>query len=80
MEPDLILMDEPSVALDPKNRRNLISIVNEIPAAKIIASHDLDFIRKTCHRTVLLYDGQIRANAPTEEVLGNEALLESCGL
>lgn len=80
MEPDLILMDEPSVALDPRNRRNLISIVNEIPSTKLIASHDLDFIRKTCHRTVLLYDGQIHADGPTEEVLENEALLESCGL
>lgn len=80
MEPDLILMDEPSVALDPKNRRNLISIVDEIPSAKIIASHDLDFIRKTCPRTVLLYNGQVRADAPTEEVLGDEVLLESCDL
>ncbi len=29
MTPDIILMDEPSIALDPKNRRNLINILNE---------------------------------------------------
>lgn len=80
MEPDLILMDEPSVALDPRNRRNLISIVNEIPATKLIASHDLDFIRQTCRRTVLLYDGQIQADTSTEEILRDKALLERCGL
>ena len=43
-EPDVILMDEPSVALDPKNRRNLINILNQLNQAKIIASHDLNMI------------------------------------
>lgn len=31
MEPDIIIMDEPSIALDPRNRKNLIKILNEIP-------------------------------------------------
>ena len=53
-EPDVILMDEPSVALDPKNRRNLINILNRLNQAKIIASHDLNMIMDTCERTVLL--------------------------
>ena len=47
-EPDVILMDEPSVALDPKNRRNLINILNRLNQAKIIASHDLNIIIETC--------------------------------
>ena len=53
-EPDVILMDEPSVALDPKNRRNLINILNRLNQAKIIASHDWNMIMDTCERTVLL--------------------------
>ena len=53
-EPDVILMDEPSVALDPKNRRNLINILNRLNQAKIIASHDLNMIMDTCERTILL--------------------------
>ena len=58
-EPDVILMDEPSVALDPKNRRNLINILNRLNQAKIIASHDLNMIMDTCERTILLSDGKI---------------------
>ena len=43
-QPQLVLMDEPSAALDPKNRRNLINILRSLPCAQLIASHDLDFI------------------------------------
>ncbi len=48
MEPDIIIMDEPSIALDPRNRKNLIGILNYINSLKLITSHDLDFIMDTC--------------------------------
>ncbi len=80
MEPDIIIMDEPSLALDPKNRRNLIHILNEIASLKIVTSHDLDFIMDTCERTVLLYEGKIVADGPTNEILKNGKLLDECGL
>ena len=65
-EPDVILMDEPSVALDPKNRRNLINILNRLNQAKIIASHDLNMIMDTCERTILLSDGKIIKDGNTK--------------
>ncbi len=80
MKPELILLDEPSVALDPKNRRNLIHILNELDVLKIIASHDLDFIYDTCERTILLADGKIVKEGKTEEILLNKELLEQNGL
>lgn len=80
MTPDIILMDEPSIALDPKNRRNLIRILNEFSHLKIIASHDLDMILDTCERTILLSGGKIVADGRTEEILSNQSLLEENGL
>lgn len=80
MMPDIILMDEPSVALDPKNRRNLIHVLNEFEHLKIIASHDLDFIWDTCGRTLLMAEGRIVADGPTEEILKDGELLERYGL
>lgn len=80
MTPDIILMDEPSIALDPKNRRNLIHILNEFDHLKIITSHDLDFVWDTCKRTVLMSGGTIVADGPTEEILRNKELLEANGL
>ena len=80
MEAGIMLLDEPSVALDPRNRRNLIQVLNELPKAKIIASHDLDFVYDTCQRVVLLSDGEIAADGETEKVLTNQELLEAHGL
>lgn len=76
----LMLLDEPSVALDPKNRRNLICILNELPGAKIIASHDLDFVYDTCERVLLLSDGKIAADGEAKKILTDKELLENHGL
>lgn len=76
----LMLLDEPSVALDPKNRRNLIHILNELPGAKIIASHDLDFVYDTCKRVILLSGGKIAADGGAKEILTDRELLEGHGL
>ena len=80
MNPDIILMDEPSAALDPKNRRNLIHILNELPQTKLIASHDLDFILDTCSRVILLSHGSLVADGAACEILVNRALLEENSL
>ena len=80
MEPDIIIMDEPSIALDPRNRKNLIGILNEINSLKLITSHDLDFIMDTCERTVLLDDGRIIADGDTKEILKDKELLVEHGL
>ena len=80
MTPDIILMDEPSIALDPKNRRNLIHILNSFEHLKIIASHDLDMILDTCERTILMGEGTIVADGKTEEILRDRELLEKYNL
>ena len=80
MIPDIILMDEPSIALDPRNRRNLIRILNSFEHLKIIASHDLDMVWDTCERTILMANGEIICDGPTKEVLSNQELLEANGL
>lgn len=80
MTPDIILMDEPSIALDPCNRRNLIHILNGLKQIKIIASHDLDLILDTCTRTILINEGRIIKDGRTEELLKDKELLQKNGL
>lgn len=80
LTPGIILMDEPSAALDPKNRRHLIQIVNSLPQTKLIASHDLDFIWDTCSRVILMDKGEVAADGPSQEILRDEALLLAHGL
>lgn len=76
MEPAMLLMDEPSASLDPKNRRVLINLLKELPGTKLISSHDLDMVLETCERVLILKDGRIAADGPAEEILYNRALLE----
>lgn len=80
MEPDFLIMDEPSVALDPKNRRNLISVLNSLSMTKLIASHDLDFILDTCDRCILLSTNGIAADGKASCILSQKDLLEANGL
>ena len=80
MTPDILLLDEPSIALDPKNRRSLINTLNRLNHIKIIASHDLDMILETCDRVILMSEGMIVCEGPTEEILRNKELLEANSL
>lgn len=80
MAPDIILMDEPGIALDPGNRRNLIRILNGFDHLKVVASHDLDFVMDTCSRVVLLNHGRVIKDGKAEEILTDRELLESNGL
>ena len=77
MQPETILMDEPSIALDPLNRRTIIRIINQLPQTKLIASHDLDMILDTCDRVILLNRGKIVADGKAEVLLQDQALLEA---
>lgn len=80
MNPDIILLDEPSSTLDPRNRKQLIHILNDMSDLKLIASHDLDLIYDTCERTILLSDHQIIVDGATKEILQDETLLLQHGL
>ena len=77
MEPEAVLMDEPSSALDPYNRRLVINTVRELPQTKLITSHDLDMILDTCERVILLSGGGIAADGPADTILRDRALLEA---
>ena len=77
MEPEAILMDEPSSALDPCNRRLVINTIRELPQTKLITSHDLDMILDTCSRVILLSGGRIAAEGPADAILRDRALLEA---
>lgn len=80
LQPEMILLDEPTIALDPQNRRNIIRIIKEMEGTRIIATHDLDMVLDTCERTILLSHGQIVKDGDTEMILTDRELLEENGL
>jgi cobalt/nickel transport system ATP-binding protein len=80
MEPDLLLMDEPSAGLDPRSRRGLINLLRHIPLTMLISSHDMYLVQELFPRTVVMDEGCIVADGRTVDLMANAALLEAHGL
>lgn len=80
MEPDILVLDEPSSNLDPHARRLLIKQIQDFYHTVIVTSHDLDLVRRTCPRTIIMSHGEIIADGPTPTLLDDEALMTRAGL
>lgn len=80
MQPEVLVLDEPSAGLDPRARRTLIHLLAELPQTMIVATHDLALVRELLPRTVVMDGGRIVADAPTAQVLENSELLATHGL
>lgn len=80
MRPELLLLDEPSMYLDPRGRRELIELLRTLPGAMMIATHDLELVLDICPRVLLLSHGQLIADRPAREMLSDEPLMLSHGL
>ncbi|MEX2752600.1 MAG: energy-coupling factor ABC transporter ATP-binding protein [Candidatus Freyarchaeota archaeon] len=83
MEPDILLLDEPTANLDPKSVENIISILRDMSLKGktiIIATHDVNILPQITDRTMIMYNGKIKAVGPTSEILSDIAILEKYGL
>lgn len=80
MDPEILVMDEPSSNLDPRHRRELIRLLNQTSITKLIATHDLDLILQTCQRVALLHKGKIVAIANACDIIKDKSLLDRYGL
>lgn len=80
MEPDILLLDEPSANLDARARRGLIEILKRFRHTIILATHDFDMARELCERSVILADGVVAADGPTRALLDDDEIMEKTGL
>jgi cobalt/nickel transport system ATP-binding protein len=80
MEPQVLLLDEPTAFLDPRGKRALTKILAALPQAMLIATHDITFAEALSSRVIVLNKGSIRADGPAESILHDKNLLEECGL
>ena len=80
MSPEIVVMDEPSAGLDPRAKRELVDVLHTLTCTKLIASHDLGFIRACTSRIILIEKGRIIADGPAETILDDTELLMAHGL
>jgi cobalt/nickel transport system ATP-binding protein len=69
MNPEILVLDEPTTFLDPPGQRALIELLSYLPQAKIVATHDLGLARRLGTRAVFFDNGAIVTSGPVEDVI-----------
>lgn len=80
MEPELLVFDEPSAGLDPRGRRRLINLLRDLPLTMLVSTHDMLLVNELFPRMVIMDEGRIVADGPTEALMADAAFLEAHGL
>jgi len=75
MEPEVLVLDEPSSNLDPASRRELAEILRGLDVTVLMVTHDLPYAFELCPRSVVLSDGVIVADGETYDVLTDGDLM-----
>ncbi len=75
MEPEILVLDEPSSNLDPAARRELAEILRSLDVTVLMVTHDLPYALELCERSLILSGGVIAADGPTRTLLADSALL-----
>ncbi|MGO4256192.1 energy-coupling factor ABC transporter ATP-binding protein [Marmoricola sp. RAF53] len=77
MEPEILVLDEPSSNLDPASRRELADILRSLDVTVLMVTHDLPYALELCPRSVVLSDGVIVADGETRALLTDEDLMRA---
>jgi cobalt/nickel transport system ATP-binding protein len=75
MEPEILVLDEPSSNLDPTSRRELADILRGLDVTLLMVTHDLPYALELCPRSVVLSDGVVVADGRTFDVLTDGPLM-----
>ncbi|MBC6458726.1 energy-coupling factor ABC transporter ATP-binding protein [Actinomadura sp. HBU206391] len=77
MEPEILVLDEPSSNLDPAGRRELAEILTSLDVTVLMVTHDLPYAAELCPRSLIMSGGLIVADGPTPDILTDDGLLRA---
>ena len=77
MEPEILVLDEPSSNLDPASRRELADILRSLDVTVLMVTHDLPYALELCPRAVILSDGVIAADGRRRTCSCDEELMRA---
>lgn len=80
MHPEVLVLDEPTGGLDPRSRRSLIHLLQELPLTMLASTHDMRLVEEIFPRMIILDEGRVVADGPTQTLMDDTALLETHGL
>jgi cobalt/nickel transport system ATP-binding protein len=74
MDPEILVLDEPSAGLDPRARRSLIKLLRELPLTMLVSTHDMLLVQELFPRMIVMDEGRVVADGATA------VLLQRCNL
>ncbi len=84
MEPKILVLDEPTAGLDPKGKRDIMSLVRrlkeEMCHTVIMVSHDMDLVAETATKVAVFNSGKLAAYTTPQELFSDRAALLEWGL
>src|SRR5258706_12747436 len=80
MNPQILVLDEPSAGLDPRARRTLINLLRELPITRLVSTHDMRLVEELFLRTIVMDQGMIVSDGRTKDILADAKLFEANGL
>ena len=80
MDPEILVLDEPTAGLDPRGRRQLIGLLRDLPRSMLVSTHDMALVVELFPRTIVMDEGRIVADGATGQLLAMPEFLEAHGL
>lgn len=80
MNPEILVLDEPTGNLDPKHRKEFIKFLHDMGITKVIATHDINMALSICNKIVIMDKGGIVAFDTAENIFNNKELLKQYNL
>jgi cobalt/nickel transport system ATP-binding protein len=80
MEPDVLVLDEPTSNLDPAGRRELADVLRKLDLTMLMVTHDLPYALQLCERAVVMSEGTIAADGPIRTILSDDELMSATRL
>ncbi|HKI53820.1 MAG TPA: ABC transporter ATP-binding protein, partial [Anaerolineales bacterium] len=68
MNPQILILDEPSAGLDPRARRTLINLLRDLPITMLVSTHDMRLVEELFPRTIVMDEGLIVADGDTKKI------------
>jgi cobalt/nickel transport system ATP-binding protein len=80
MDPEILVLDEPTAGLDPRSRRELIDLLRELPQTMLVSTHDIAMVNELFERTIVIDGGMVVGDGPTNELMADPEFLAQHGL
>ncbi len=84
MDPEILIMDEPTAGLDPKGKSEILDLINELHKDRnmtvIMVSHNMDEVAEYADRVIVMHEGQVLMDGDPHDVFANEEIIKQAGL